>query len=180
MRFSKIDFSKTPIKEFRISGCREPSEKEPQPQVYASTVFAVNSVMAQSKFLKFLNEQYKIKSRDAVVLETNEIEQDKDFVMKNYGITLVYRTGSIVQNGYKEIRSINRALAVADMYQEIGTRHKVKASEIDIVSIVQVPDAEVTKAKVLSYVGKDVMFPVFINASNTEEEMVPSTTDIFI
>ncbi|KAI4290742.1 large subunit ribosomal protein L18Ae [Pancytospora philotis] len=179
MQFSKVNYAATPIKEFRVHGCKTPSESVPQPQIFASTIFAIDSVYAQSKFLKLLNKQHGIKSTAATILRVEEVEQDNDFELKNYGIRFTYKTRSGLQNAYKEIRHINRALAVADLMQEFGSRHKVRAGLIYIISVEQLADEAVTKTKVLSYIGKDVMFPVFLKVPNTETDIVPETTKIF-
>jgi len=179
MQFSKIDYVKTPIKEYRVYGCRKPSEKEPQPQIFASNVFAIDTVYAQARFLKLANKQHKIKATDAVIVRIEKIEQDTDLELKNYGIKFVYRTRNGLQNAYKEIRHVNRALAVSDLYQEFGSKHKIKSELIYIFDVRELADDEVTKAKILSYIGKDVMFPVFFKVPNTDADIVPASVDIF-
>lgn len=179
MQFSRRNYGYTNIKEFRIFGCKKPTEDEPKPQVFASNIFAPNSVVAQSKFFKITNKQYKIKSSNGVIIKTEEVEQDNDFVMKNYGIRFTYRSRSGLLNGYKEIRHVNRVLAVASLYNEFGSKHKVKNNEFYIVEIKQLADDEVTKSRILSFVGKDVKFPIFNKESNTDAEVVPASVDIF-
>lgn len=179
MQFSKRNYGYTNIKEFRIHGCKKPSENEPKPQVFAANIFAPNSVVAQSKFFKITNKQYKIKSSNGVIIKSEEVEQDNDFVMKSYGINFTYRSRSGLLNGYKEIRHINRTLAVSSLYNEFGSKHKLNNNEIYIIGVKQLADEEVTKSRVLSFVGKDVKFPIFNKESNTDAEFVPSTVDIF-
>lgn len=179
MQFSKVDYSVTPIKEYRIHGCKTPTEAEPRPQIFASTVFAIDSVYAQSRFLKLINKQHGIKSTATTILRVEEVPQDNDFVLKNYGINFTYKTRSGLQNAYKEVRHINRALAIADLLQEFGSCHKVRACCIYIIGIKELADEEVTKTKVLSYMGKDVMFPVFHKVPNTDADIVPETVEIF-
>lgn len=177
--FSKVDYSTTQIKEYRVSACKTPSVKEPQPQVFSATVFAKNSVFAQARMLKMLNKQYKMKPSNTVIIETREIEEDTDFTFKNYGIKFVYRTKSGLCNGYKEIRHINRVLAVSDLYQEFGSKHKLSSSKIFVYEIRQLADEEVTKTKILSYMGEDTAFPVFDKVPNTEAEVVSVNYNIF-
>lgn len=179
MRFSKIDYSATPIKEYKVYGCRTPSATEPQPQIFASSIFAKDTVYAQARFLKLINKQYKIKATNATILRVEEVEQDKDMELKNYGIKFVYRTRAGLQNAYKEVRHVNRVLAVSGLNQEFGARHKIASHEIYIYDVRQLKDEEVKKAKILSYMGDDVMFPVFLKVPNTEAEVVPATADIF-
>lgn len=179
MQFSKVDYSKTSIGEYRVTACRTPTEKEPQPQIFSSTVFAKNAIFAQARMLKLLNAQYKIKPTGAVIVETREVRQSDDLELKNYGIKFLYRTRSGLQNAYKEIRHCNRVLAVSDLHQEFGSRHKIPSHLIYIIEVKQLEDDEVTKTKILSYMGNDVMFPVFLKVPNTEVDVVSSKANIF-
>ncbi|ELA42807.1 uncharacterized protein VICG_00122 [Vittaforma corneae ATCC 50505] len=177
--FSKQNYSKCNLKEFKVVGCKNPSEKEPQPQLFTSNIFAENSVVAKSKFSKLLKDQFKIKATNTVIVRLEEIEQDNDFEVKNYGIRFTYRTRTGLCNAYKEVRHINRVLAVQDLYTEFGSKHKLKKHEFYIIEVKQLADDEVTKSRVLPYVGKDVKFPVFFKQSNTDAEVVPVSTNIF-
>ncbi|KAL6122310.1 ribosomal prt L18A [Nucleospora cyclopteri] len=179
MKFSKIDFSKSQIKEYRIHGCRRPSEKELSPQIYASTIFAVNSVVARSLFFKLLTKQYKIKATHGEVLRIEEIKQDDDFVVKNYRISFVYRTRTGFQNAYKEIRHINKVLAISALNQEFGSRHKVKHSDIYIISIDKISAEEATKPKCITYSAEEVKFPIFKKIPNTKQDFVAVDAQIF-
>lgn len=179
IQFSKRNYAKSNIKEYRVHGCKKPSEKEPQPQLFAATIFARNTVIAQSMFFKLLTKQYKIKATNGTIARIEEVAQDSDFEVKNYGITFTYRTRTGLCNGYKEVRHINRALAVQSFMNEFGSKHKLNQHEIYIVDIKQLSDEEVTKSKVLPYVGKDVKFPVFHKVPNTKAEVVPTSVDIF-
>lgn len=179
MQFSKQNYAKCTTKEFNITGCKKPSEQEPHPQLFTANVFAPNSVVAQSKFFRMLTNQYKIKAKNGAIVRVEEVQQDDDFTVKNYGITFTYRTRTGLCNGYKEIRHLNRALAIHDLYMQFGSKHKLKQGDFYIVEIKQLADDEVTKSRILSYVGKDVKFPVFHKESNVEAETVPVTADIF-
>lgn len=179
MQFSKQNYTKTNIKEFRITGCRTPSEKEPQPQLFTTTVFAPNAVIAQSRFFKLMSKQFKIKATNGTVARTEEVEQDKDFEIKTYGIRFVYRTRTGLCNGYKEIRHINRVLAVHNLYTEFGSKHKLKQHDFSIIEVRKLAAHEITKSKILPYVGVDVKFPVFFKKANTDAEVVPVSTNIF-
>lgn len=179
MQFSKRNYGECSTKEFKILACQKPSEKDPQPQLFETTIFAENSVVAKSKFSKLLKNQFKLKATNTVIAKIEEIKQDNDYVMKTYGIKFVYRTRTGLCNGYKEIRHINRTLAVHDLYIEFGSKHKIQKHGFHIVEIKQLSDDEVTKSKVLPYVGAEVKFPVFFKESNTDAEVVPISTDIF-
>lgn len=179
MQFSKLDYTATPLKEYRVHGCRRPSEKEPQPQIFVATVFAINTVFARSRFAQMVCKQHKIKSTECEILRIEEVPQDNDFELKNYGIDVVYRAKNVLQNAYKEVRHINRVLAVAELQKEFGARHRVKASQVFVRSIRVLGDDEVTKPHVLSYIGEEVAFPVFFHVPNTTKEFVPATTEVF-
>lgn len=179
MLYSKIDYSVAPIKEYRAFISKKPTTTEPIPQVFASTIFAKNVCLARASIEKLLKNQYKIKPDDAVVLEIKEIEQERDFVFRNYGIKFTYKTKSSLQNGYKEIRNMNRVLAVSDLYQEFGAGNKIKSCFINIIEVNELPDDKVTKTRVLSYLGDNVMFPIFYKVPNTEQDCVPASIDLF-
>lgn len=179
MQFSKINYTSTPIKEYRVYGCKEVTEKEPQPQIFASTVFAVDTVYAKARFLQLMNKQHGLKARRVAVLRVEEVPQDSDMELKNYSITFTYKACDGMHNARKEVRNVSRVLAVTDLLREFGSLHKLKANLIYIIEVRQIPDSEVTKARILSYVGKDVMFPVFYKVPNTEAELVPASADIF-
>lgn len=179
MLFSKRNYGYTNVKEFKIHGSKLPTDKEPSPQIFVSTIFAPNSVVAESKFFKLMNKQYKIKATKGVVLKCEEVSQDNDFVLKNYGIKFVYRSRTGLLNGYREIRHVNRVLAVSSFYNEFGSKHKLRNDEFFIIEVNQIADEDVTKERVLSYVGKDVKFPIFNKESNTTAEFVSASTNIF-
>ncbi|ORD95124.1 ribosomal prt L18A [Enterospora canceri] len=179
MKFSKIDYFNINVKEYRISGSKIQSKEEPVPTVFESTLFASNPVVAKSLYFKQLNKQYKIKRRDAVVLRCIEVKQASDFVVKNYRITFVYRTRTGFQNAYKEIRHVNKACAVSTMFQEFGSRHKVRHEDIYISTVEEFKAEEATKAKCLTYSAEGVKFPIFKKIPNTSAKYVPIDTDIF-
>ncbi len=179
MLFSKKNYAKTNIKEFRVYGSKTPSATEPSPQVFVSTVFAPNSVVAESRYFKLMNKEYKIKATKGVIIKIEEVEQENDFVMKNYGIKFLYRSRTGLLNGYKETRHINRVLAVTSFYNEFGSKHKLNSHEIYIISINELADDDVTKSRVLSFVGKDVKFPIFNKEANTDAEVVSASANIF-
>jgi len=143
-----------------------------------STIFAKNTVIARSIFFKLLSKQHKIKSSHGEILKIEEVEQDSDFVIKNYGISFIYRTRTGLQNAYKEFRHVNTVCAISALHQEFGSRHKVKHTDIYIISIKKLADNEVTKPKTLTYAGADVMYPVFLKISNTNKTFVPTTQNI--
>lgn len=179
MQFSKKNYSVSKINEFKIQGGKKPTESDPQPQLFVANVFAPNSVVAESKFWKILSTQYKIKQTNGMIARNEVVEQDNDFIVKNYGVRFTYRTRTGLLNGYKEIRHINKTLAIESLYNEFGSKHKLNQHEFYIVEIKQLADSEVTKAKILSYVGDDVKFPIFLKDSNTHAETVPVDVSIF-
>ena len=177
--FSKIDYSATPLKEFKVYGCKKVTPEEPQPQIFVSTVFAKNAVIARSKFSRLLNKQFKIKPSRREIIKTEIVPQDDDFKLKNYGIHFVFRTKAGLQNGYKEVRHINRVLAVSDMFRDFCCRHKIRSSEVYIYKLNIIKDEDVRRTRVLPFVSKDVQFPVFFKVPNNMNLIVSSKADIF-
>lgn len=179
MKFSKIDYSDCGLKEFKLWGCKSPNEKEPVPSIFVSTIFAKNFVIARSIFFKLLKQQYKIKATQGRIVKYEELKPENDFKVKNYRISFVYKTRTGLQNGYKEIRHISRPCAVNMMYQEFGSRHKIKQSDIYIIEVQEISDEECTKAKCLAYSAPGVKYPVFKKVSNSERHFNFTTENIF-
>ncbi|KAI5169464.1 large subunit ribosomal protein L18Ae [Pancytospora epiphaga] len=179
MKFSKIDYTSTPINEYRVYGCKEATVNEPQPQIFASTIFAIDTVYAKARFLQLMNKQQGLKGKRVSVLRVEEIPQETDLVLRNYSVTFTYRSRDGMHNACREVRNVNRVLAVADIYHEFGSVHKLKSNLIYIVDIKEISDSEVTSPKLLSYIGTDVMYPVFYKVPNVSAEIVPATLDIY-
>ena len=179
MKFSKVDYTNIHLKEYCIYGSKIPTEALPSPTIYKSNLFARNSVIAKSLFAKLMNKQYKLKASQMVVLKCEEVEQDKDFKVKNYRIDFVYRTRTGMHNAYKEIRHINKVNAVSTMHQEFGSRHKLKASDMSIISVKEITAEEATKPKCLTYSAEGVKYPLFKKIPNSKKHFVPVTEEIF-
>lgn len=177
--FSKVDYFNVGLKEFRIHGCKTPSATEPVPTVFASTVFAKNAVVAKSIFFKILSKQYKIKATGGRILKCEEIKQADDFVVRNYKIDFTYRTRTGLQNAYKEIRHVNRCCAMNTLFQEFGSRHKLRINDFNIISIAEFAAEEATKPKCLTYGAEGVKFPIFKKVPNSKASFVPVSEEIF-
>lgn len=179
MLFSKKDHTNVGLHEFKMCASKIPTKEEPQPAIYTSNVFAKNSVAARAVFAKLLNKQYKLKLNKMVVLKNVKVKQDNDFKVKNYRISCVFASRTGKQNATKEVRHINRVCAVSAFNQEFGSRHKVRASDISIISVDEITAEEATKPKVLAYTAEGVKFPLFKKIPNTANPIVSVTEKIF-
>ncbi|ORD98686.1 ribosomal prt L18A [Hepatospora eriocheir] len=179
-KFSKIDYSKPIVNEYVVKGCKELTNEEPNPQVYFMTVYAKNVVLAEKAFRDHLNQQCKIKSSKAVKISCEEVEQESDFVVKNYGIDFVYQTPTGKHNAHKEIRAINKCCAITTLYQEFGSRHGIDSSKFFIREVYVIDDiSKLTRQKAITYSAENLKFPLFTKNSNTDKEFVPVGTKIF-
>lgn len=155
------------LKEFRMYASEKPSESETSPQVYVSTVFAKNEVVARSRLFRLLRIKHKLKSSQGEVLKAVEVPQHGDMKIRNFGVTAVYRSSSGLHNFYKEFRAPTRAIAVERIYQDIGSRHHVPSQRVTVVDVVEVPDDEVASKDLLQIV-KSPKYPLF-------DKRVPAT-----
>ena len=179
MLFSERNYMAVGLNEYKIVASKIPTESEPAPAIYTSNIFAKNSVVARSLFAKLMSKQYKIKQSSMVVFNCELVKQDDDYEVKNYRIDFVYRTKTGKQNAYKEVRHVNKCCAINTLFQEFGSRHKLRGSDISIISIKQIDASEATKMKCLTYSAEDVKFPVFKKIPNVEKQFVPVSQNIF-
>lgn len=103
------------VRQFQVIGRKQPTEKEPEPQLYRMQVFAPNAVTARSRFWYFLHQYKKMKKTTGEILSVNEIFEKKKHTVKNYYIYLRYNSRSGTHNMYKEYRDTSLCGAVEQM-----------------------------------------------------------------
>lgn len=164
----------TEYKEYKLYASKIPTESEPQPQIFVSTIYAKNSVSARSKLNKILEKQYKIKPCKSAILDIQQITEPNDeLVVKNYSISYVHRSKRGLHNMYKEFSALSRADAVSMLYHDMAGRHNAKSELINVVEVKEVSVEEMKRLKVIQYTKEDVRFPVFRKKINTKETFVP-------
>jgi len=61
------------LHEYQVIGRRLPSEAEPTPKLYRMRLFAINEVVAKSRFWYFLKKLRKIKKSAGEIVSLNEV-----------------------------------------------------------------------------------------------------------
>ncbi|KAF9764683.1 60S ribosomal protein L20-B [Nosema granulosis] len=178
MDFSRVNYTTPAFKEFRLKACLRPTEKNPQPQIYESTVYAKNHVLARSKFFKLLNKKYKLKPTSLVLIDAKEQVEKVTGEVKNYGISFVYRCKKGLQNSYREFRAISRVSALDFLFREAAIRIRNKRDELFIIDIKEIADEEIRTSKVAEFNAKDLKFPIFKKNLNTRDLFVPIDTKL--
>ncbi len=98
--------------EYQVVGRRVPTEKEPTPKLFRMRLFAVNEVVAKSRFWYFLKQVNKVKKASGEIVSINRIFEKSPGSVKNFGIWLRYNSRSGTHNMYKEYRELSRVDAV--------------------------------------------------------------------
>lgn len=143
---------------YEVVGRNKPTAKNPVPQIFRMKLFAVNKVIAQSRFWYFLAMLNKSKASTGEILEVNEIFEKNDKHIKNFGIQIRYNSRSGTHNMYKEYRDLTLNGAVDKMYAEMASRHRARKSSIWIVDTAVVPASKVRRDCVKQFATANVKF----------------------
>ena len=147
-------------RQFQIVGRHLPTEKDPNPQIYRMKLWAKDEVKAKSKFWYFLRKLRRVKKANGQIIATNEIFEKNPTTIKNYGIWVRYNSRTGVHNAYKEYRDTTLNGAVEQMYQEMGSRHRVRASGISIIKTATVKAADCKRANIKQFHDSKISFPM--------------------
>lgn len=121
------------IRQYLISARRNPSEKEPNPEVISMRIFAQNEVVARSKFWYQTRQLNKLKRANGEILAVNEIYEKNTRHIKTYGIVVRYQSRTGTHNMYREYRDISLNGAISQLYLEMSARHGARHETIQIV-----------------------------------------------
>ena len=58
---------------YQVVGRHKPTEKEPTPKIFRMKVFAVNTVVAKSKFWYFIKRFKRVKRINGEIMACNEV-----------------------------------------------------------------------------------------------------------
>ncbi|KAI0065230.1 60S ribosomal protein L20 [Artomyces pyxidatus] len=130
------------LTEYQVVGRHIPTEHEPTPKIYRMRIFAVNDVVAKSRFWYFLRKLKKVKKANGEIIGVNVIHEKKPLKVKNFGIWIRYDSRSGTHNMYKEFRELSRADAVKSLYQDMAARHRARFRSIHILRVVEIAKAE--------------------------------------
>merc|ERR1711966_444177 len=92
--------------------------------------------------------------------------------IKNFGIWIRYQSRTGFHNAYKEYREISMNKAADALYEEMASRHRVRAPCLQIIKICQVADADVKRDNTIQFLGvkEPVSFPVINKVSPRQQE----------
>ncbi|KAM0678797.1 60S ribosomal protein L18A [Binucleata daphniae] len=171
---------KTLFKEYKIHASKKPTEKEAQPQIFVSNIFAKNIVQARSKMTQILNNKHKIKSTNTLFLKVEEIPNaNEECVIKNYGIQYVFRSRRGLHNMYKEFRGLSKCDVVGMLYQDMAGKHKAKEGSLKIVEVKELKADELKRLNVIQFTKENVSFPIFKKRLTKNEIIVNENEKYF-
>ena len=105
----------------------------PDPQVYRMKLWSTDDTRAKSKFWYFLSRLKKVKKANGQILACNEIFEEDVTTIKNFGIWIRYQSRTGFHNAYKEYREVSMNKAVDALYEEMASRHRVRAPCLQII-----------------------------------------------
>ncbi|KAH8116207.1 60S ribosomal protein L20 [Phellopilus nigrolimitatus] len=130
------------LKEYQVVGRHLPTAAEPAPKLYRMRIFAINDVVAKSRFWYFLRKLKKVKKANGEIVAVNQIAERRPLKVKNFGVWIRYDSRSGTHNMYKEFRELTRADAVKSLYQDMAARHRARFRSIHILRVVEIAKAD--------------------------------------
>ena len=149
-----------PFNEYQVIGRSKPTEALPSPPIYRMRIFATNEVIAKSRFWYFLNKSHKLKKAHGEILAVNRIFEKNPLKVKNFGISLRYRSRSNEVNIYKEFRDLTRTGAVEKLLSDMGGRHRTTYRRLQIMEVKAVPAKECKREGTKQFLNSKVKFPL--------------------
>ena len=83
-----------------------------------------------------------MKKANGQIIACNEIFEEDTSSIKNFGVWIRYQSRTGFHNAYKEYREVSMNKAVDALYEEMASRHRVRAPCLQIIKICQVADAD--------------------------------------
>ena len=80
--------------------------------------------------------------------------------VKNFGVWIRYQSRTGYHNSYKEYRETTMNAAVDALYEEMASRHRVRASCLQIIKIAEVEAKDVRRENTRQFLQDDLSFPV--------------------
>ncbi|KAF1998604.1 60S ribosomal protein L20 [Amniculicola lignicola CBS 123094] len=149
------------LKEYQVIGRHLPTEDNDTPKLYRMRIFAVNDVVAKSRFWYFLSKLRKVKKTNGEIISLNEIFEKRPQKVKNFGIWIRYDSRSGTHNMYKEYREMSRTEAVDALYQDMAARHRSRFRSIHILKVVEIEKTDdIRRPYIKQLVTKDLKFPL--------------------
>ena len=154
------------FKEYEVIGRVTPTEKKPDPKIYRMRIFTPNAVVAKSKYWYFISKLVKAKKANGEILQCRRIREPKFHTVKNIGIWLRYDSRSGTHNMYREYRDQSRAGAVTKCYRDMGSRHRARAHNIQIIRVKKIAAKEAKRPNITQFHDSKIKFPLLHNVGH--------------
>jgi len=149
------------LREYSVIGRHLPSEANPTPKLYRMRIFALNDVIAKSRFWYFLAKLRKVKKANGEIVSLNEIHEKKPQKIKNFGVWIRYDSRSGTHNMYKEYRTLSRTTAIEALYLDMAARHRARFRSIHVLKVVEIEKtADLRRPYLKQLTTKDLAFPL--------------------
>uniref|UniRef100_A0A7R9U0R1 60S ribosomal protein L18a n=2 Tax=Viridiplantae TaxID=33090 RepID=A0A7R9U0R1_9VIRI len=158
--------------QYQIVGRHTPTEAEPSPKLYRMKMWSTDAVRARSKFWYFMSMLTKVKKANGQIIACNEIFEEDASTVQNYGIWVRFTSRSGEHNMYKEYRDTTLNGAVEQMYDEMGSRHRVRFASLQIIKTATIPDDRVKRVNTLQFMDASLKFPL------VQQKMRPSSKTV--
>lgn len=119
-------------------------------------LFATNQITSRY----FLRKLRKVKKANGQILAVNEIFEKRPTTIKNYGIWVRYTSRTGVHNMYKEFRDLTLNGAVYQMYEEMGSRHRVRTSALQIIKTATIKASQTKRPAIKQFHDSKIKFPI--------------------
>lgn len=141
-----------------LCGRRLPSESHPDPEVYRMTIYAPNEVVAQSRFWGQLNSLKKLKRSHGELVDLQEVQEDDTYV-KNFGVTLRYRSRTGQHNMYREVRETTSARAIEQVLSIMAGNYRARYSAVHIIDVSELKEEDLRREHTISFNDHKAHFP---------------------
>jgi len=149
------------LKEYQVIGRHLPTDVNPTPKLYRMRIFAVNDVVAKSRFWYFLGRLRKVKKANGEVVSLNQIHEKRPQKVKNFGVWIRYDSRSGTHNMYKEYREMSRTDAIEAMYADMAARHRARFRSIHILKLVELEKtSDLRRPYLKQLTTKNLKFPL--------------------
>ena len=148
------------MKQYQVVGRKAPTDADPNPPAFRMKLFAVNEVIAKSRFWYFMHQMRKMKKTTGEILDVNEITEKNSNYVKNFGIWIKYNSRSGTHNMYREYRDVSLNAAITTLYDDMAGRHRSRAQAIQIIRTAVVPSNVVKRDATLQLITPNLKFPL--------------------
>ena len=91
---------------------------------------------------------------------TAQIFEADTTTVKNFAVWIRYQSRTGYHNSYKEYRETTMNAAVDALYEEMASRHRVRASCLQIIKIAEVEAKDVRRENTRQFLQDNLSFPV--------------------